>query len=378
MADGNAASKRIFIGLMSGTSLDGIDAVAVSFQNALPTLLGAVTTRFPADIQQSLQGLCIPGDNEIERMGEMDIVLAHEFARAVKDLLSQSGLTTKDITAIGNHGQTVRHRPNQKFPFTLQIGDPSVLAELTGIVTVADFRRADMAAGGQGAPLVPAYHAHLFQDEEIDRVIVNIGGIANLTWLPALCKSDKLLGYDTGPGNILMNLWIQEQLNRAYDDRGQLAASGNINAPLLQACITDPFFQLSPPKSTGREYFNLDWLKRKLDVLGSTLSSSDVQATLCELSARTIADSIKKSAPTVNEIYICGGGVHNTHLVDRIKELIPDVLIDSTEALGTNPDYVEAITFAWLAQQTLVRRPGNLPEVTGAARGKILGGIYFP
>ena len=271
------------------------------------------------------------------------------------------------VAAIGSHGQTICHRPNGAFPFTLQIGDPSVIAERTGILTVADFRRGDVAAGGQGAPLLPALHAAVLADPAIPRAILNLGGIANLT---LLVPGQEVLGFDTGPANCLLDAWAARHLGTERDNGGAWASSGTVDRDLLARCLDDPYFAAAPPKSTGREVFNLDWLDARVH---TGIAPADVQATLLALSARTIADALRANAPATREVFACGGGVHNPALMDALRAELPGVRVDTTAALGLDPDFVEAAGFAWLAHARLAGEPGNLPSVTGARRPRVLG-----
>lgn len=362
-----------YIGLMSGTSLDAIDAVLVSFEASSPRLLAHYSLSLDAALRQSLESLQQPGDDELNKLAQLDIKLARLFSEAVSGLLAEAGCKAEEIIAIGSHGQTVRHIPEGDYRTTYQIGDPNLIAELTGITTVADFRRRDMAAGGQGAPLVPAFHNQVFRKPGLNRVIVNIGGIANLTILPA-DEEEAVIGFDTGPGNGLMDAWIFKHRGQQYDQDGEWAASGELMPDLLEKLLTDPYFKLPAPKSTGKEYFHLNWLEKQLP---PKAKAEDVQATLCELTAISINNAIQQTAPASDEIYICGGGMHNQQLIKRLEELSAPIMVTSTQSLGIAPDWVEAICFAWLAKQTLHQQPGNLPSVTGASRNVILGGIFW-
>ena len=363
-----------YIGLMSGTSVDGIDAVLVSIPvNGQLALLATHQHSFPAAVRNAIQALMHPGPNEIEREGELDVQLGRLFADAVNVLLAKSGISASSIRAIGSHGQTIRHCPHAPYPFTRQIGNPSVIAEVTGITTVADFRARDLAAGGEGAPLVPAFHHWLFRKPGVHRAIVNIGGIANITWLPAI-ESSAVLGFDTGPGNTLLDQWIARHRNEPYDRDGAWAASGRVQKDLLARLVADDYFATAPPKSTGREHFNLAWLEQQL--VGN-LAPEDIQATLVELTATSIAQGLKFLPEETGEIYICGGGTHNRHLLARLRALLPGIPIATTEILGIDPDWVEAVAFAWLAHQALAGRAGNIPSVTGARHPVLLGGIYL-
>lgn len=364
-----------FIGLMSGTSLDGIDAVLVNFSKSSPAVIGNLHQQLPKIIRDQLIDLCTPGDNEIERMGHCETALAHAFADATTRLIDNLGITPAEITAIGSHGQTIRHMPNDNLPFTLQIGDPSIIACRTGVCTVADFRRHDMAAGGQGAPLVPAFHAAMFTSHSKNRAILNIGGMANLTLLPTN-KSEPVIGFDSGPGNILIDTWHQEHHSTLYDDKGSWASSGTISEALLTRMLDEPYLQLPPPKSTGRELFNARWLHQQLSHLKSCPKPEDVACTLVEYSARSISNQVIGYFPNCDEIYVCGGGAHNAYLMKRLAHMLPDQAISSSTVLGVEPDWVEAVAFAWLAKQRIESKTGNLPSVTGASKACILGGIY--
>ncbi len=365
-----------YIGLMSGTSVDGIDAALVSISaTGRPVLVATYAHPMPPATRGEIQALMQTGANEIERLGELDMALGELFAEAANAVIQQAGFDKKNIRAIGSHGQTLRHRPRAGHPFTLQIGNPSVIAERTGITTVADFRARDIAARGQGAPLVPALHQRMFHSPQRNRVIVNIGGIANVTCLPA-DGTQPVAGFDTGPGNTLLDQWIGLHRASSHDEAGQWAASGKSSNALLELLLRDPYFQVSPPKSTGREHFNLTWLDQHLKQLPSTPAADDVQATLLQLTAQTIAGAIRRYLPQTQEVYICGGGAHNRQLISALAGNLSGIPVTTTEALGLHPDWVEAVAFAWLAHQTLEGQPGNLPSVTGAKRAVILGGIY--
>lgn len=370
--------RDIYIGLMSGTSMDAIDAVAVSFSSFPLTIIAQHCIPFSPELKHDLLALCHSGSNEIERMAQMDNRLAKLYAQAVNVMLDIHRLDRGEVVAIGSHGQTIRHEPQGANPFTLQIGNPAMLAHLTGITTVADFRRRDIAAGGQGAPLVPAFHKAIFRSDKLSRVVVNIGGMANITILPA-AQDQMVMGFDTGPGNVLMDGWIRRCQGLDYDDNGQWASRGAVNAPLFNACISEPYFSLSPPKSTGRELFDQQWLDRAITLAGGDTivqKPEDVQATLCELTAWSIAQSILKYAPSADEVFVCGGGYRNGHLMRRLASLLPAANLAGTDQLGLHPDLVEATAFAWLAKQTMNGLPGNLPSVTGALQSVILGAIY--
>lgn len=362
----------LYIGLMSGTSLDGIDAALVSFKNNTPALLGTHHKKIPTTLKQQILALCFPGENAIHRMGSADTQLGQLFAHAANELLQKNNVTPQNIRAIGSHGQNIRHQPNHTHPYTLQIGDPNIIATHTGIITVADFRRRDLALGGQAAPLAPAFHQMLFANEKDTAWVLNIGGIANLTFLPAH-QGENVLGFDTGPGNTLLDAWCQQHTQQSFDKNGRWAKSGSINQSLLNTLLEDDYFKQPTPKSTGREYFNLAWLESHIK--SSNAKPEDIQATLLALTTHTIAQSI--NTQTAKNIWLCGGGTHNTHLIDSLKMLCKKHTFKSTEEKGIHPDWIEAAAFAWLAKQTLEHKPGNLPSVTGAREASILGGIYW-
>lgn len=365
--------NQYFIGLMSGTSADGIDAALVEFKPA-PQLLASHFLAYPPELRQRILLLAagtVSGDT-LDVAGELDAELGQWFARAANELLLQAGLPASRVRAIGSHGQTVRHRPNRQHPFSLQIADPNVIAARTGITVVADFRRRDIALGGQGAPLVPAFHHAVFNDPHQDRAVVNIGGIANVTLLPA--GQGRVTGFDTGPGNVLLDTWSSAELGKPYDTGGEYAASGHIAAGLLQDMLADDYFAAPPPKSTGREHFNAAWLEPHLQ--RHALPAPDVMATLVELTAQSIIDAILHHAVATARVLVCGGGTHNHYLMQRLATLFGESRVESTELHGIHPDWVEAMAFAWLAQETLAGRPGNLPDVTGASRAAVLGAIY--
>jgi anhydro-N-acetylmuramic acid kinase len=322
----------------------------------------------PDSLRRELLALCAPGDNEIERIARAEQAWVKLAAQGIAELLAQQGLKPADIRAVGSHGQTIRHLPAQGY--TLQIGDAALLAELTGIDVIADFRRRDLAAGGQGAPLVPAFHADLFGQER-PRAVLNIGGFSNVTLLaPGL----PVRGFDCGPGNVLLDAWIHHSQGLHFDADGAWAAQGQVVPTLLQRLLSDPFFTKSGPKSTGREYFNLSWLQQQLGQQAG-LAPADVQATLAELSARSIADSIR-AAQAVDEVLVCGGGAHNRDLMARLASHLAPAAVLSTAAYQVSPDWMEAMAFAWLAHRFCERLPGNCPEVTGARGLRVLGALY--
>lgn len=366
-------SDDLYIGLMSGTSIDGIDAALVDFGPPRPSLVGHCYQPWPQSLRDELKRLSHPGEDEIERLGNADIAVANHFAEAVSKLLHQTGMDASRIRAIGSHGQTIRHRPGAKHPFTLQIGDPSQLAEKTGITVVADFRRRDMAAGGEGAPLAPAFHAAFLRSSAEYRVILNLGGIANITLLPADPRA-RVTGFDTGPANTLMDAWIRASLQRPFDAQGAWAAQGQVIPELLQRLLNNDYFKRQPPKSTGPELFNIEWLKQHLGNR-STYQPEDIQATLCALSSGSIIQAIGQYAPDCERVICCGGGTRNLLLMQQLRQGL-GISVDTTAEHDLDPDQIEAMAFAWLAKQTLKGLPGNLPDVTGARHPVILGGIY--
>ena len=366
---------ELYVGLMSGTSVDCIDAVLVEFsgKDTAAGLQTIAATGFPisAETREAILALCAPGPSELDRAGQLDRQLGALFAEATLEVLRQASVQPSDITAIGSHGQTVRHRPpgSVSTPFSMQIGDPNTIAAHTGITTVADFRRRDMALGGQGAPLMPAFHNAVFRAEH-DRAVVNIGGMANITELAA---DGGVRGYDTGPGNALLDYWVKLHLGKAYDADGDWAASGAAHPELLNRLLADPFFSMPPPKSTGREAFNPSWLERAC--VGLQVTPVDVQATLAEVTAASIANGAHQFARG-GELLVCGGGARNKDLMNRLQRRLPTWSVAATDHYGIDADWVEGAGFAWLARQTIMGLPGNCPEVTGAERKSILGAIY--
>ncbi|GMQ76215.1 MAG: anhydro-N-acetylmuramic acid kinase [Gammaproteobacteria bacterium] len=365
----------LHIGLISGTSTDAVDAALVDVNPEHVELITCHSEPIPESIVSALRSVI---DNRlIDRSAfwQLDVRVGELFARAARALLDKAGVEAAEVRAIGSHGQTVFHAPDAEFPCSVQIGDPNIIAERTGITTVADLRRRDLAAGGQGAPLAPAFHAAVFRTADHDRVVINIGGIGNLTLLPA---DDSLptIGFDTGPGNTLMDVWANRVRGVAMDADGAWARSGRCRQRLLELLETEPYFALAPPKSTGRELFNLDWLDGILARLDEKVAPEDVQRTLCELTAASIARAIDAHAPATREVLVCGGGVHNSLTMERLAERLQPLDVRSTQSIGFDPDWVEAAAFAWLAARTLDGMPGNLPTVTGATHAVILGGIY--
>ena len=371
----NPTRNQYYLGLISGTSADGIDAALVRFDgdatHARPELAFGRTYPWDPALRARLVEL---GQRTamltLDEVGELDVRIGRAFAQAAKAAIEASGVATADIAAIGSHGQTLRHRAQGAIPFTLQLGDPSTIAERCGVRVVADFRRRDVAAGGHGAPLVPAFHAATLHSDAEDRAALNLGGIANFTLLPA---SASVRGFDTGPANGLMDAWCLRHSGQAYDTGGGFAAQGRIDEALLARLLDEPWFALPPPKSTGRDQFHLAWMESKLR---GDEAPADVQATLLALSVRTIADALRAAQPHTQRVIACGGGVHNPLLMAALAAAMPGSVVESSAMHGLDPDFVEAMAFAWLARETLAGRPGNLPAVTGAAGPRVLGAIY--
>ncbi|MFO7580404.1 MAG: anhydro-N-acetylmuramic acid kinase [Nitrosomonas halophila] len=362
-------SATHYIGIMSGTSLDGVDAVLVDFTQSCP-LEHTCYMPYDAALRAALLALNQRSEDELHRAAVLANRIARLYAESVRRLLDETGINPRQIVAIGCHGQTVRHYPQPENGYSIQLVNGALLAELTGIAVVTDFRSRDIAAGGQGAPLVPAFHQEVFAHSAIDRSIVNIGGIANITCLPV---NGHVTGFDCGPGNILLDAWCARHLDTPYDRDGQWGVSGRVIPRLLENLQAFPYFSLPPPKSTGREMFNIDWLQSYLQ---GDEAAQDVQATLVALTATTITRAVSAYFPEADEIYLCGGGAHNGALVDQLRQGLPASDIKLTNALGIDADWVEACAFAWLAQRAIERAPGNLPDVTGANESRILGAIY--
>ncbi len=367
---------ELYLGLMSGTSLDGIDGVLVEFTQSDPTVIAGASAPMPPALRQELLDLNQAGHNELHRAALAANALARAYAGVADALLEQVGVLPAAVRAIGAHGQTVRHQP-QSFDatgYTLQLNNPALLAELCGIDVVADFRSRDVAAGGQGAPLVPAFHRAVFGRPGSEVSVLNLGGMANLTVLGAADEGD-ILGFDCGPGNVLLDAWCLLHRGEPFDRDGTWAASGKVDAVLLKRMLAEPFFALGPPKSTGRDLFNPSWLAAAL-ALSATVPAADVQATLAELTALSCADVVQTYAPASRELLVCGGGAYNQHLMGRLQGLLPTRQVSDTLLRGLPPLQVEAAAFAWLARQTLRREPGNLQKVTGARGARVLGAIY--
>jgi anhydro-N-acetylmuramic acid kinase len=363
--------SELYIGLMSGTSMNAIDAALVDFSSYPLQLISTYSYPIEQNLKDELLDLCFLGDNEINRLGQVDVKLGRLFAQAANAVLAKAQLPTTAIRAIGSHGQTIRHHPDFPYPFTLQIADPNIIATETAITTIADFRRRDIAYGGQGAPLTPAFHDYAMRSTTIDRAVVNIGGIANITFMPH--AHNYILGFDTGPGNMLLDSWINQHHSSAYDQDGKWAQTGKINPSLLEKMLNDTYFQRSPPKSTGREYFNPAWLTQ---FAISQLPTEDVQATLVELTALSIMQAVEKQMSS-GEVIVCGGGAHNCYLMQRLNAYSRHYRVLTSQTLGIHPDWLEAIAFAWFAKRTLDHQTSNLPQVTGASQATILGGIYL-
>ena len=368
--------STLYIGLMSGTSLDGVDGVLADFSSTFPRVLGHANTSFTQDLRQHLLDLNTSAADELHRAALAGNALARVYASVVAQLLEAAQCQHQAIRAIGAHGQTVRHRPGlfDGTGYTLQLNQPALLAELTGIDVVADFRSRDVAAGGQGAPLVPPFHQALFGHLPGKSAVLNIGGISNITLLDSR-QPHSLLGFDCGPGNALMDGWCQQHTGQAYDDKGQWAATGTVHAQLLQRLLAEPFLAQAAPKSTGRDLFNSAWLQDRLSGFEG-LSASDIQATLTELTARSCADAVAQCAPETERLLVCGGGALNDFLMGRLASLLPTCTVSSTGKYGVPPMQVEALAFAWLAHQCILRKPASHKSVTGAQGARILGAIY--
>ena len=363
-------SSGYFIGLISGTSRDGVDAALVLFEDDQPRLLHALCLPYPEPLKSDLdEWLAAPSDPGRAQGGMMDEFLGRHFARAARTVADQAGVELRDIAAIGSHGQTVWHEPEGDPPRSIQLGDPGVLLRSTGVRIVSRFRQADLDAGGQGAPLAPLLHRQLFHCPDENRAVLNLGGIANLTFLP---RKGGVSGYDCGPANCLMDLWMRRQRGPQYDNKGAWAASGQVQQRMLDAMMADPYFSRPAPKSTGLEYFNAGWLDPYLRRYPA--SGEDVQATLTELTARTVASSMTDSG--TERLLVSGGGVHNLYLMGRITDLLPEIKVESTRQHGMHPDWVEAVLFAWLARERLAERPQHTGPITGSSKPVLLGDVW--
>lgn len=365
----------IYIGTMTGTSMDGMDLVAVRFnQEGKATIIDQRQADFPEDLRRQLKQIALDKNATISSMCRLDTRLGQFYAEQINLFILEKKLPKNDIAAIGSHGQTIRHSINGDLPYSLQIGDPNIIAALTNLVVVADFRRRDIALGGEGAPLAPAFHNHAFRSLDHNRVIINIGGIANITCLPR-DHAEPVSGFDTGPGNTLMDYISQQVLDKCYDENGDYARSGRILEHQLCSILEqEPYFHKASPKSTGTDYFSPQWLQQTglLEV-----HPADAMATLVELVCLNLSDAIKNLAPGIDECFVCGGGARNLFLMQRLAHHLSDYKVDTTAALGLHPDWVEAVAFAWLARQTLQQQPGNQPSVTNAQKFTILGAVYY-
>ena len=366
--------SSIYIGLISGTSADGIDAIAVRFDETNnPQQIGSLAYPLEDSLRQKIFSIQ-SNSVTLEEIGQLDTQLGEVFAYAALELIQSNNISKNDIAAIGSHGQTVKHNPDAKHPYTIQLGNPSVISEITSITTVADFRRRDIAAGGQGAPLVPAFHQSWFSQNK-NAAVLNMGGIANLTVL-ANDQSEPKLGFDTGPANTLLDAFVRKHLQKPYDDDGAWAKEGTVQNALLNSLLKHPYFRKAPPKSADISQFNLKWLDNFLDMF-SNVAAQDVAATLVELTIHSITDALKTWAPDVKQVVACGGGCRNSFLMEKLAKQLQPVLLTTSDAYGLDVDWVEAAAFAWLAKQTLEKLAGNSPNSTGASHACVLGGIYY-
>ena len=378
------AQSHMFVGVMTGTSVDGLDIAAIDIdQDENIVFIASETITYPPGLRENLLALSQAEATKVSSYGELDAALGRFIGNSVNSFLRKFGINPKEVQAIGSHGQTIRHQPpdtrgNDEQSFTLQIGDPNRIAFITKIITIADFRRMDMAAGGQGAPLVPLFHQNILKKKSSDAALVNIGGIANITYI-----DETLIGYDIGPGNCLVDAWCQRKLNKAYDDKGHWARTGVLNGQLLKRLLNEPYFYMEPPKSSGKELFNLDWLKKNaIEYQLETMRSQDVQRTLLELTAATISKSVKNT-PKISNVIVCGGGRNNEFLMERISSLLNiegqgGYVLDASEHWGLDGDSLEASAFAWLAFRRLNNLVGAVPSVTGAKKPSVLGAVYTP
>lgn len=364
------AENELYIGLISGTSVDGVDSVLVNFQQNTPELIASHSHPIEDPLRRNILALCLGEDIRLSELGQTHIELGKIFAEAANAVLNKAGVGPKAVTAIGSHGQTVWHEPDAGNPFTLQLADANTIAQRTGITTVADMRGRDISAGGQGAPLAPLLHQHIFASSSENRAIINIGGISNIT---CLRQGTKPIAFDAGPGNVLMDFWIDKHQQKKYDEGGVWASSGTVHNELLQLCKNEPYFSRALPKSTGRELFNGSWLENKLAQCQGAIRPQDVQATMLQLTVDTIVDALD---PHCQSLFICGGGAHNRALMQGLAQARPNCTVASTLTLGVDPDWVEAIAFAWIARETCAGRKIDTSVFTGASEAVILGGIY--
>ena len=366
------SDTHYYIGLISGTSVDGIDCALVGFAQDQTQLIAASSYPMPSALRDRVLQLCSGQSTTLQEIGEVHIALGREFGSAVIELLENTDLSADDIIAIGSHGQTVWHEPDGDLPFTLQLADPNTIAAITNITTVADLRGRDLVVGGQGAPLAPLLHRELFQSTEIDRAVVNIGGMSNVTFLPS---QGDCLAFDTGPGNVLLDYWVNKHQQQPFDKDGEWAATGTANSDLLNALLNDEFLNRQPPKSTGREHFNGEWLEQHLSQLEKEIPTQDTQATLLEFTAQSLAEALTQYG-NATEIYLCGGGAHNKQLVATLSNILSNAAIASSSELGIDPDWVEAVAFAWLAKMAMENRTLDTAPFTGANQAVKLGAIY--
>jgi anhydro-N-acetylmuramic acid kinase len=366
-------ARQYYIGVMSGSSLDGIDVALTDFKDGQCKVISTHFQAYPDSIKKVLLKLHFPSDNELEQSALIANKLAFLYAESIHALLDKNALTANDVIAIGCHGQTIRHQPkyNNTVGYTIQLGNNALLAELTNISVVGDFRSRDIAAGGEGAPLVPAFHKAIFSESTKNRAIINIGGIANISYL---AKNGDVTGFDSGPGNMLIDYWVERILNKAYDENGNWAATGKVIDHLLEQLFDDTYFTLTPPKSTGRDLFNPSWLEKH--IANKDYSTEDIARTLIELTNQSICLALLQYCPEVDEVYLCGGGARNQLLVSCIQSKLGPIPLFTTEKIGVDIDWVEAVAFAWLAKQTIEKKSSNLPSVTGAAGLRVLGAIY--
>lgn len=366
------ATSDYYIGLISGTSIDGVDCALVQFENEQPQLQATHFKPSDAALREKILRLCDGKQIDLELYGQTDVEIGRVFAAAAMELLEEAKVDKSAIRAIGSHGQTVYHHPLGNYPFTLQLGDPNSIAALTGITTVADFRRRDMAVGGQGAPLAPLLHRNCFRSSNHDRVVLNLGGISNIT---VLNRDGSCCAFDTGPANVLMDYWIEKHQQQRFDKNGDWARTGKTDQALLKSFLDEEYFSRAIPKSTGRELFNGHWLQDKLQQYGEPVAAEDVQATLLELTTSTVVSAIKRET-SPQQVYVCGGGAHNSALMERLQQSLADCSVESSSVAGIDPDWVEAIAFAWMAKQTIEGHPIDASAFTGATEAVILGGIY--
>lgn len=368
--------SELFIGLMSGTSVDAIDAVLMDFSKSSSHTVDCISQPIEGKLKDEINRI-IAKQTWPQKIEELDIAFAEKSAQIVQNLLTKASLQANAISAIGNHGQTIWHNPNGIPPRTIQIGNAQKIADTTGIVTISDFRQTDIEAGGQGAPLACAYHETILRDEKENRAIINLGGIANITSLPA-DKTSNVTGFDTGPANTLLDIWIKRCRHLNFDEDGTWAMLGDVNSDLLNIMLEDEYFKKSPPKSTGREKFNLVWLQHMLAQYEKYVPEQDVQATLVALTVQSITDAVKTWSADIHRVLLCGGGSYNRYLVSRLQATIGEIPVELTDVYEMPAKWVEAMAFAWLARETLADRPGNIPSVTGASKKVVLGKIYRP